>query len=631
MKMKNTKLIIAAILSLIFASCEQDNGLENKEVSGKDVPVRIRSMNVAEGGSESLTRSSSQKEPEMVTTPIGDGMLMEMSIKEDDTPLRDKTELTTGAYFRIIAVKAGTTEYHSHGDYIYGNPSTLLTDFHVKIDESYDYICFSYNKTTNTLPVQYYSDGVALPSPSLSINPANDDPLWCKITGLGMVTSAGVDLDILLKRRLAKVKVKVDCGYNGWKITGVTANQVAVVVNNPANNCTLNWGTGILSGTSLEQGLTYSISDATRTDQTSNEVTIIPNGNNAVIKIGASAVSRNGYATAVPTAEKSATLAQALSGGVSYTITMRLRTPIFARSNIYWDATAQKLTFEPAADNPAQNDDAKAGYQGVFFRFGSLVGISPVGNFSGTTDIYVPIVNENLSTSTWKATTGNAMAANNTDFPTVSSNWTTWKSVHNDAPDTDIPYMDPRYAKVAETAHGRGNTYVIDDALNRDTTYQGFRGDICQYLTTKTHAVSGDYRLPTSYEFGLSDSSYDWSSGGTSPDGWQKGTGSFSTNKSAGYADGTADLLDATPGANGGGIIYGSCINRTMDDVIFPASGCINDSNGELALVGFFANYWSASVCAVDISYYLNFDSDKVYTYNAVYRGYAFPIRCVKK
>ncbi|MCE9235500.1 fimbrillin family protein, partial [Bacteroides ovatus] len=49
----------------------------------------------------------------------------------------------------------------------------------------------------------------------------------------------------------------------------------------------------------------------------------------------------------------------------------------FARSNIVWDATNNKLTFAVTA---ADNATIPANVQGVFFKWGSLVAISPVGN-----------------------------------------------------------------------------------------------------------------------------------------------------------------------------------------------------------------------------------------------------------
>jgi hypothetical protein len=276
--------------------------------------------------------------------------------------------------------------------------------------------------------------------------------------------------DILLKRRLAKVKVKIDCAYNGWKITGVADDLVTVAVNDPDYDCTLDWGTGILSGTDLDQGLSYTISDATRTDQTSNEVTVIPNGSNAVIKFKADAVSRDALA-AIPTAEKSAMLAQALSGGVSYTITVRLRVPIFARSNIYWDGSAMDFV-------RAGTDGSKEAYQGLYFKWGSLMGISPVGDWvDSSTPVYTP---------------GSSTA----------STYLSWAS---------IPYED------SATEVGAPNTTPL-------------KGDICTQIDPL-------YRLPESGEFGPGTNAW-WDSDGWTkaivgnflvPNGYEGGTYTFTS------------------------------------------------------------------------------------------------------
>jgi hypothetical protein len=616
----------------IFASCEQDNGLENKEVSGKDVAVRIRSMSVAEGGSESLGRSSLEKEPEIVSQPIGDGMLLEMSIKEDEPPLRDKQELTTGAYFRIIAVKAGTTEYHSHGDFVYGGANSL-PEFHVKIGDYYDYICFSYNETTNTLPsTTGYIAGVALPT-LLTIDPTDEDPLWCKIEGDGPVDAAGVELEITLKRLLAKVKVKVDCSYNDWKITDVTTDQIAVVVNDPDDDCTIDWKTGILSGANLDQGLTYIIDDATRTDQTSNEVTIIPKGSNAIIKIKANAVSRDNLA-AIPSAEWPATLPKALTGGVSYTITVRLRTPMWASSNIYWvptgtydddedgilDGATGRLTFDPyqADGRTAPNK----GYQGVFFKWGSLVGISPAPtevpgspgtmtiNFLPTTPVYIPTCNTSvLALSTWKSPI-------TSDY--TASGWAYASSTNTDDP-TIIPHMDGR-AAFQPAVYGRNDQYVIDHNDPTEMWAKG-RGDICQYLgataedTDEGRKLKG-YRLPTSNEFGLSNTSFDWSLS-RSPDGWERGGNNSSAT---GNASGTHNMI-------------GTCLhikNVPMGNVTLPGSGYRSGGTGALTGVGTNGNYWSGSANSYSTSHYLDFYASTLYTYDSHNRAYGFSVRCVK-
>jgi hypothetical protein len=262
-----------------------------------------------------------------------------------------------------------------------------------------------------------------------------------------------------------------------------------------------------------------------------------------------------------------------------------LRIPIFARSNIYWDDTAQKLTFVPAADNPAQNNDTKAGYQGVLFKWGSLVGISPVmtaqpnpDDFLSTTPIYVPVVNSTLTSSTWNSTT------------TAAKNWTNAFA--------DIPCMDSSYGG---TSTERNNTHLIDPERNDLTTYNALRGDICQYLS-KTGAVTGNYRLPVSYEFGENST------------GWEFAT-SFS------YPTGNAE---------GTFVVQGYVKNTTMDDVFLPHSGGRLSSGTLDGSAGYVGNYWSGSANGVTLGMLLVFNHQQVSTFNSYYREMALSVRCVK-
>jgi hypothetical protein len=416
---------------------------------------------------------------------------------------------------------------------------------------------------------------------------------------------------------------------------GVGSNMVSI--GDIASSGTIDLSTGDVTGSSpAPQTFTsFTSDDDASTSQTSNELTIMPKASSTItISISANTVSRDGL-SAIPTANKTATLITALNAGANYTITVRLRVPIFARSNIYWDN--QKLTFVPA-DGTTDNQ----GYQGVFFRWGSLVGVSPAlteepesegtmtDDFLPSTPIYVPVFNTTTPTSsTWKATIGNAMK-DDAAFPNVKSNWTDWAttSADNAASAANIPYMDGSYAKSDEMVYGRDKTYVIDAALNRDTTYQGFRGDICQYLGKTQTALEG-YRLPTSYEFGVSNGAYRWTSGTTSSDGWQKNTDPLPANNAAGKADGRANLLVATE--NNGGTIYGSCINTTMGNAVFPSSGYRVVNGGSLYAVGLSGYYWSGSAGNnATRGYYLYFDSAEVAPHYSIYRSYAFPVRCVK-
>jgi hypothetical protein len=610
--MKNEKLLLVAILSLIFASCDKDSELENKELSGQDVPVRIHSMNVAEGGSENPTRSSSQQEPEIVTSPIGDGMLLEMSIKQDDSPLRDKVELAPGTHFRVIAVTGGR-DYYSHGDYVYGSGTlTPSNNFNVKVGQAYDFICISYNSTTLPSTVGY-TVGSALPS-AFSVADAKD-LLWWKSTSAETISASGIDLDITLKQKLAKVKVIIDCSYNKWKIM---VNDNYVRIGTVALSNLMNLSTGDVDGTSLATRYFPSFSATVDAMSQTSELRIMPKASSEItISVGIGSVLRDGLSAIPSSATGTVKFTTPLIAGTSYTITVRLRTPIWARSNIYWKWTTDKyhpgdggkLTFVPAADDPAQNDDTKAGYQGVLFKWGSLVGISPAQTdgsddfLSQDVPIYVPIVNN----STWEATTSSAKG------------WTSWGD--STADPTDIPYMDKNRGVGID---GYNSTWLIDAERNVLDTINGFRGDICQYLTTKTHAVSGDYRLPMSKEFVSSGGMINLpSSGWISSDPYPS-----SGNNAAGEADGTANLLVAAE--NNGDEIYGSAINSSMD-LILPASG-FRDATGMLfaSSVGTSSVYWTGSASSANYGYGLYFYKSTMYRNHAEKRSYGFSVRCVK-
>jgi hypothetical protein len=446
--MKNSKYIVSVVaLSLLIASCDNNNELPENEL-GKAIPVRIHSLGMAAGNSEGLTRASSQKESEMVSSPVGDGMLLEMSIERDASSLRLGTleYLVEGTYFRVIAVEAGTTNYYSHGDFVVGGES-YLTSFYVHIGNEYDFICFSYN---DDQPFSTsYTPGDPLPTPFDVDN--TKDLLWWQSPASVTVTSSGVELDIKLEQKLAKVRVIVDCNYNKWKITDITTNKITI--GSVATSGTINWLTGDLTaGSTADRGFTWSDITTDASQQTSDSLWVMPKASGTItVKILAGAISRNGL-TSAPANDKPVTFTTALIAGVSYTIHIRLRTTIWARSNIYWEGNASSgyLTFVRAG-----TDVTKEGFQGLFFKFGSLFGISPEGvansAFTNTTPVYSP----------------------NSSTPITNLSW--------DA----IPRWNKAYGNV----------------VNNDHTDQSV-GDICEYLDS-------DYRLPKLGEFGTTNFTWD--------------------------------------------------------------------------------------------------------------------------
>jgi hypothetical protein len=625
--MKDTRLIgLIAALALLFSSCDRTKDLPDNELQDGFVAVRVRSLSVAEDGSESLARTFSQREPEIVTSPIGNGMLLEMSIKQDDSPLRDKVLLEDGKKFRVIAVEHGTNEYYSHGDFTVGE-SGPDNDFLVKIGEKYDYICISYNSETALPPDDDYEVGKDLDD-ALSIGNANDI-LWCRINKNEKVPASPdvVELDILLKQKLSKVRLILSCDYNKWKI-GVDEDLVSI--EDVAVSGTLDLSSGdVTSDTPEPQTFTsFTSVDAASTSQTSNELKIMPKANSTItITISAGAVSRENL-NAIPTTDKQPTLTTPLDAGSNYVITLQLRVPIFARSNIYWDNTAQTLTFVPAEDDPADNDDTKAGYQGVFFKWGSLVGISPAlteepesggtmsDNFLPTTPLYVPVVKPTLPSSTWKATTGNSTASDTDIDVNVRHNYTVWTVtdyiVYDEVPKRgDIPFMH-----LGGSSADRSNAWLIDDERNNYDVYKELRGDICQYLSTKTKVVTGNYRLPTPYEFGTTNTTW-----AANVEGWESAASFPAQSTSA--ADGTANMIGSSDPPN-----QSFAKNTSMDNVIFPASGYRENAFRQVGSNGF---YWSGSTDGLPAGHILRFNSGNVYPYGSAARTTGRSVRCVKK
>ncbi|GHT61649.1 hypothetical protein AGMMS50239_13030 [Bacteroidia bacterium] len=233
----------------------------------------------------------------------------------------------------------------------------------------------------------------------------------------------------------------------------------------------------------------------------------------------------------------------------------------WAGSNIYYDSGLGHLTF---AD---YNDKSKEQYQGVYFQWGSLIGISPVGAYTtGNTVTYQKGVEAAASAAPlW------------TDIP---------------RPGTDPPgtiydrALDSKY--LTELAH--------DTASNI--------GDICKYLTELGYAPKGKrWRMPTSAEFGEAS---DYGNAGAAS--W----GAVATVN----ADGT------TAFANGMQL-------RKSNTPFFPASGFRTFSTGALDTVGVDGFAWSSSPSNSGSGFFLSFFSSAASPASSYYRTCGFPVRCV--
>ncbi|WP_321074953.1 DUF4906 domain-containing protein [Bacteroides helcogenes] len=235
---------------------------------------------------------------------------------------------------------------------------------------------------------------------------------------------------------------------------------------------------------------------------------------------------------------------------------------VWAGSNIYWDGS--KLTFDETVSG---NSDLK---QGVFFKWGSLIGIITTGDIS----CFIPTYNATSPTSsTWTLKTYNY--------------------------DNIYCFKDENLA----STNDRGNTYLNDNARNTDAFYQAYKGDICKYLS-KTGAVAGNWRMPTSKEFG---------------------EGNQYTH--------SGNFNNAPPTNNEGTALITSSYWTYISDgsiVRFPASGYRGIYSGNLKLPGPEGFYWSSSTGIIN-AWRMDFLQPSIGGVFArcYYRHDAFVVRCV--
>jgi hypothetical protein len=261
----------------------------------------------------------------------------------------------------------------------------------------------------------------------------------------------------------------------------------------------------------------------------------------------------------------------ALEPGKTYLLDVRFKKNRWAGSNIYWDG--EKLTFDAFSSTTL--------YQGVFFKWGSLIGISPHGGTAAedvdALPIYIPPVN------------GGEWA-----MKTVGTDHALWAA-------TPKSYENIPYYTTVTSAGWEAN------ALYGENDFTEYTGDICSYLT------SGVWRMPSraelgypsssSLEFGVLGNVLSSNAFGTGIMGW----GRAFTFVSDGYA--------------------------AIGYVRFPASG-FRDPSGVLTWQGNDGSYWTGSDLGSNHCQSLRFGrqgpSGYIYTgdINAS-RDYAYSIRCL--
>ncbi|MDR0940288.1 MAG: hypothetical protein LBN29_13265 [Mediterranea sp.] len=261
------------------------------------------------------------------------------------------------------------------------------------------------------------------------------------------------------------------------------------------------------------------------------------------------------------------------SGDVRY----QARFGLWARSNVYWDG--KKLTFELADYASVPYTGGKNYYQGLLFKWGSLVGIAQDVNYSNANSyLYFPRYDSN----SWYG--GKRTDASS---PSFSSSW------------SSVPYCTDTGSNAVY------DTSVIKPSYNTAANWRANKGDICQYIGHSDPTHSG-YRMPKDNEIGSSkdDWTVEWgNSGGVYPDK----TGTFSVTHR--YVRWNSD-----------------------HSIVVPVCAYLDYAYGNTNSIDSEGNFWSASSKNNNDAYYFRVvgTGGSFSTSYALQRTYGFAIRCIK-
>jgi hypothetical protein len=450
-------------LLLLLPSCEKD-------VLGPDtgvgVPIEF-SMSSAGYDEGDEVRSSGVMEPETKIIPLGeDNLYLYATLKEEPAEaLRAEVGLQPNQKVQLAAYKS-STQQGTTLTYTYSG-GKLTPDGGVRLKVEPD------NSTYTFVAYSYYGDPTTAVNSLTGIDPGKD-LVWGSKAQPVTTTESTQKVSIKMTHRFAQVRVKIDASTIATAITDI--GTVTVLGGKTAN---LTEGTGDVAPTSTNANQTVDFPPSTSNVRTSTYCTYWQ----AVTGVSISSITLTTAGGDKTFSNLAVDFAKTLEAGKSYTLEVDLKRMIVAGSNIYWEETlnsgAGGLKFDEVGNST---------YQGVFFKWGSLIGMSPVGDVADDVVLYIPPV----SGGSWAARPVNS----------VSNTWgQTWAS---------IPYVATTPVGTSQDTH---YLYELGSSV-----YSSYTGDICSYLT------EGVWRMPSAREFvGAIAGDYAWNEGSVSTDAVGKG------------------------------------------------------------------------------------------------------------
>jgi hypothetical protein len=375
MKNKEIMTVLAGLL-LLTSACEKDGGLYG---SGNEVPITFSMSSSGYDADDDELRGFEVREPETVVAPMGsDNLYLYATLKEDPAEEQDRAELraqvslTAGQKVRIAAYK-GSTQQGTTITYTY-NGSTLTPDGSTPLSvtpdgSTYTFVAYSYYGARTTAPVES------------GITP-DKDLVWGSKSQAVTSDASTHTVSLNMTHRFSRVRVRINASTHASAITNI---GTVTVTGGKTANLTVQTGAVAPTSTNASQNVNFpSSTSATRTSDYVVYYRDVTGVNISTITMTTTASGSKTFTNLSPTFSKSLTM------GRSYTLEMGVKRITFS-GNIVRQSNIMGVSVSTS----------KA--QGLLFKWGSLVGISPVDGTSaaqvGNVIIHVP------SGSTWSSTT----------------------------------------------------------------------------------------------------------------------------------------------------------------------------------------------------------------------------------
>jgi hypothetical protein len=612
------------VLLTVFASCD---GLGDGREDRQKAEVQF-SLGSVEGWGESTVLRGASPMPRLVETvsvPLENNWILEASLTEEAAaPTRATENLQSGSIVRIIALSS-TSPYDvvAKSDYVCQWEDNLspVNDPMKLEDGNYYFIAYSYNSATAaSLPPTI----ATLTTTEVTLSPYNNgddetnDLILSMNTSVTPVSSSGGITLSTLEHQFSQVKyaLSVEGGATPTDFEVLLSNNYAATLTKTAG----------LPQVALTKGALLS------TPQHINTVPCIVNTGEETPVLNISGAFGSQSFTDVPIV-----YTKSFEPGKSYTLQIKIRRGLqWAGSNVYWVEEDDPMTSDiegylTFAEPPGTTDEWF--YQGLFFRWGSLVGVSPTRTTTNTTTgdnfsisatyIYVPVHNNDKNLITWKRMTVAAARA--------AYSWEK-QFVQYSPSYGDFDYIPAVNTPASGTRIGSNNylTRDYDDANPGGHNPAAYKGDICKYLTGQPHIPIGNWEMPTAADFNSASAS--WGNFSNYYTSWVKYD---PNNQFPESVTGDNSLTFGHPGGDYKSWSWGASYCARSSGVattVLPASGYRYPYTGALMRTGGSGFYWSSSVINNLSSAYMQFVAFACYgAISDSNRGSGMPVRCVMK